>query len=386
MPSSTTIRICDPFGNFLAETAEFLEAGNNPGLRYVLSCGQIGAMTVTLPPELNPLLRKDGRIHIMRSVNGGPAQREGGSCFLIRKWDYADDYTAITAVHANDLMRRRFVLYAPVLGQGILAGQADNEIKRFWDENAGYLAPPPPTPSFRSYSSVTDTSDNTQADLSVYVSTQADVSACPGVAGDKSWHNMLEAFQEVCDLSTQSGTWLTAEIVALTETQLQIQTFTGQRGSDRRFSTGNGLLFTSIRGNIENAVLTVNAIEEVTAAQALGEAPYNGFRYTGYAADATRMTESPFGRIEAIVDSGSTPNDTSLTDDSAAVVRAGRPVIHATADLVETDQCIRGVHFDFGDYVTVEIQGIQYDMRLNIMEVTIGASGDRTVARFEYNA
>jgi hypothetical protein len=385
MPSSTTIRICDPFGNFLVETAEFLEAGNNPGLRYVLSCGNVGAMTVTLPPEYNPLLLKDGRIHIMRSVNGGPAQREGGSCFLIRRWDYADDYTTITAVHANDLMRRRHILYEPTLGYGGLSGPCDNVIKEFFRTNAGSLV----GVLTRTYSTVTATNNVVQTDLSALVSVQADVSAAPSVfSTNADWLNMLEAIQETVDYSTNAGTWLAAEIIAPTETTLEFQTFTQQRSADRRFSTGNGLLFTSKRGNLENAILTVNAIEEVTFVQALG-ALRLGFltdRYTGYAIDATRMAESPFGRTEAIVDSGDAPNDATLTNDSQSAVTAGRPVIHAVADLVETDQCVRGVDFDYGDYLTVEIQGIQYDMRLNIMEVTVSASGDRTVARFEFNA
>ena len=379
MPSATTIRICDPFGNFLVETAEFLDAGNNPGLRYALNCGAVGAMTVTLPPSYNPLLLKDGRIHIMRSVNGGPAAREGGSCFLIRRWDYAPDHTTITAVHANDLIRRRAILYAPVLGNSLLAGQADNEIKRLWNENSGGAIG-----TFRAYSTVTATADPTQADLSAWVSIQGDMSIAPAVTGYVAWRNMLEVFQEVADFSAQNGTWLTAEIVSLSEAQLQIQTFTRQRGADQRFSTGSGLLFSPTRGNLENALLTINAIEEITVGQALGAAIVSN-RYTGYAADYARMAESPFGRIEAIVDSGDAPNDATLTDDSSTIVRAGRPTIHAIADLVETDQCIRGVHYNFGDYLTVEVQGIQYDMRLNIMDVALTASGERTTARFEYN-
>lgn len=383
MPSQTTIRICDPFGNFLLETAEFLEAGNNPGLRYVLSCGQVGAMTVTLPPEFNPLLLKDGRVHIMRSVNGGPAQREGGSCFLIRRWDYADDYTTITAVHVNDLMRRRHILYEPSLGYGSLTGASDNVAKQFFRDNAGATI----GALTRAYSTVTSSNNVVQADLSAYVSVQADVSAGPAIFSTYApWRNMLEVITEVCDYSTNAGTWLAAEIVAPTETTLDFQTFTAQRGADRRFSTGSGLLFTSKRGNLENAILTVNAIEEITFAQALGAMTVQQDRYMGIAIDSTRVAASPFGRIETIVDSSDAPNDATLTNDAQSAVQLGRPHITATADLVETDQCVRGIHFDYGDFVTVEVQGIQYDMRLNIMEVTISASGDRTVARFEYNA
>lgn len=387
MPSSTTIRICDPFGNILVETAEFLEAGNNPGLRYVLSCGQVGAMTVTLPPEYNPLLLKDGRIHIMRSVNGGSAQREGGSCFLIRRWDFADDYTTITAVHVNDLMRRRHILYEPTLGYASLTGACDDVIKEFWRTNAGALV----GVLTRAYSTVTATNDVVQTDLSAYVSVQADVSAAPAIFSTyRPWGNVLETILEVADYSLNpgytTGVWIAAEIVAPTETTLEFQTFAQQRGADRRFSSGSGLLFTSKRGNLENAILTVDAIEEITFAQALGATIVLQDRNMGIFHATARSAESPLGRIEAIVDSSDAPNDATLTNDAQSMVQSGLPVIGAVGDLVETDQCVRGVHFDYGDFVTVEVQGVQYDMRLNIMEVSITASGERTTARFMYNA
>jgi len=380
VPSNTTLRVTDPYGAFLFETATFLEIGSNPGLKYVLNCGAVGALIATLPPDYNAMLLKDARVHVMRSVNGGPAVREGGSCFLIRAWDYADDYTTVTALHANDLIRRRAILYAPVLGNSLLAGPADDELKRLWNENSGGAIG-----TFHGYSTVTASADQTQADLSALISVQPNLSAAPTVSGYVPWRNLLEVYEEVCDFSTESGTWLAAEIVSPTESTVQLQTFIGQRGVDRRISTGSGLLFTRVRGNIDNALLTIDATEEITAAQALGAVPFTGNRYTGFAMDYTRAGESPFGRIEAVVDSGEAPNDATLTNDSQAAVRAGLPRITAVADLVETDPAIRGIHYDFGDYVTVEIRGVQYDMRLNLLEVSLTGSGERVRARFEYN-
>jgi Siphovirus ReqiPepy6 Gp37-like protein len=388
MPSQTTIRICDPFGGFLVETAEFLEAGNNPGLRYVLSCGQVGAMTVTLPPEYNPMLLKDGRIHIMRSVNGGPAQREVGSCYLIRRWDYADNYTTVTAVHANDIMRRRCSLWAAGTAQSEQdALNTQDAMVNVWDANFGTQA----DTYGRAFDTTAIASNAVQANISAFVSQQPSAGLGPAVAIYYPWQNILEVLTNLSNNSLQNGTFLISEIVAPTEATLEWRMFAGQRGVDRRFSAGNGLLFSSVRGNLENAILTVDATEEITFTEAGGaqrdvvDTPLSGLS-NRTAIDTVRVAESPFGRIEQFVDSGSSTDLTMIKADADAVLRAGRPHIMAVADITETDQCIRGVHFDYGDYVTVEIQGIQYDMRLNLMEVTINASGDRTVARFEYNA
>lgn len=387
MPAKTSIRVTDASGNFLFETASFLEIGNAPGLHYVLNCGQIGAMTCTLGPEFNNRLPKDGRVHIMRSVNGGPAQREGESCFLIREWTYADNYTTITAVHANDLMRRRFILYS---GNNVgltyvqfTATPGDNAIKTIWKQNAGSSI----DLVHRATNDEQATAYDDQEDISAYVSVQANVSAAPNVDLWIPWRNMLDVFFDIENMSYLLGTFLIAEIVAPTENTLELRTYTGIRGVDRRFSTGNGLVFTPSRGNLENSLLTVNAIEEVTLAQALGADNGGGtwYRFAGAAQDNTRLFQSPLNRIEGIYDDNNAPADGTLTNDSLAAVRAGRPVITAIGDLVETDQCIRGIDFNFGDLVTVQVAGVQYDMRLDVLDVTISGGTERTQARFQYN-
>lgn len=386
MPSQTTLRICDPSGNFLVETAAFLEAGNNPGLHYVLNCGQVGAMTVALPPELNPYLLKDGRIHIMRSVNGGPAKREGDSCFLIRRWDYAEDYTIVTALHANDIMRRRCSLWAAETAnseQNTL--HSDTAMINVWDQNfAGSIT------TGRAYDTFDGIGNSTQADISASVSRQVDLGLGPAVAIYYPWQNILDVITSIASNSLENGTFLAAEIVAPSENTLQWAIFAGQRGADRRLSSGSGLLFASIRGNLDNAILTVDATEEITFVEAGGAqrdvvaSPDSGLS-NRIAYDATRMGESPFGRIEAFVDSGNATDLDMILSDAASVLRDGVPRITAVGDLIETDQCIRGIHYDYGDYLTVQIRDQQYDMRLNILEVTVTASGERSIARFEYN-
>ena len=176
MPVDTFLRVTDASGDFLFETRQFLEIGDAPGLHYVLSCGKVGALTVTLPPEFNPLLVKDARIHVMRSVDGRPAQREGESCYLIRKWQYADDYTTVTAVHANHILWRRYGLWGYYVGraQSGFATTADDTIKSgqtgstaaMWADNfaANAGAGGPGRNAGNSY---------TQADISAFVSVVA---------------------------------------------------------------------------------------------------------------------------------------------------------------------------------------------------------------------
>lgn len=374
MPSTTTIRVTDSTGDFLFETSQFLEIGDSPGLHYVLSCGQVGALIVTLPPEFNSMLLKDGRIHVMRSVNGGPAQREGGSCFLIRKWTYANDYTTVTALHANSLMWTRHDLFGKA-GYVEAFDEADDAIKTLWRSNAGDFVV-----AYRGQNS-SAVSDNTQADLRPYVTTQADLTAAPVIGLYFQYLNVGDIIRTMCDASMLAGTYLAAEIVAPTESTLEFQTFTVQRGTDRRFSSGSGLVFTEERGNLADALLTIDATEEITFAFAGGanrDYSYN----VDWSLDSTRMAESVFGRRELFVDAGNANDPDSVSGAADAGVRGGRPIIEVTAEVQETDQCIRGIHFDYGDLVTVEVQGIEYDMRIDVIEVTLQGGVETTRASF----
>lgn len=376
MPSQTTIRVTDDQGVFLFETAQFLEIGDNPGLHYVLSCGLVGALTVTIPPEFNTYLldannkpRKDLRIHVMRSVNGGPAQREGESCFLTRKWGLANDYTTITALHANHLLWRRAILYTWI-NASFEQGPEDDMIKDVFSHNNitdGFVTP-------------ARQGGTTQFDLASYITVEANVGAAPTSGKRMGWMNVGDMIREMANDSTLTGTYLTAEIVAPTESTLELRTYTGQRGQDRRFSSGNGLLFTEARGNLADALLTVDATEEITFALAGGPQRDWGSMIQ-YASDAARMGESVFGRIETFIDSQSDDN-TQLLNDATSAVRAGRPITSVTAEIQETDQCLRGVDFDYGDLVTVAVQGIQYDMHLDVLEVSLKEGAETTRASF----
>lgn len=389
MPSSTTIRVTDSNGDFLFETAQFLEIGDNPGLHYVLSCGLVGALIVTLPPEFNNRLPKDGRIHVMRSVNNGTARREGESCFLIRKWVYANDYTEVTALHANHIMWRRRSLWAAGTANSSVSGQADNNLADIWDLN---FASGATGPGFRTWDTSSGTSNSTQVDVSAYVPRQAFAYTTPTCQKFFPWMLIGDVLRDICDDSTLQGTYLTCEIVAPTESTLEFRAYTDQRGVDRRFSSGSGLIFSEERGNLANATLTVDATEEITLAVAGGagrdlldvSAPDYGLS-NRVAQDTARMGESIFGRIEGFADSGTADDLAMILGDANAAVRAGRPVISAVGDIQETDTCIRGVHFDYGDVVTVEVRGIQYDMRLDVLDVTLQGGVETTKAAFYYD-
>jgi hypothetical protein len=197
------------------------------------------------------------------------------------------------------------------------------------------------------------------------------------VAKAAAWRNLLEVCAEIAEASATAGTYLTFEVIAPTESTLELRTYVDQRGVDRRSGTGQEVIFALERGNVENVTVDEDHTDEVTFAAAGGQGEGSA-RNVQTALDTTRMAESPFGRIETWLDMANVDTTAALQDDADYGVSQGRSVITMTADLVETPATTRGLHFDLGDLVTVERRGRQYDCRIDLVTVEVAGGAQRS--------
>lgn len=359
----TTCRIASPLGTHLIEVA------NYASLDYVLNCrpGGIGALELVLPTSFDTsLLQRDGRIGVWRSIDGRAPYLDNGAIYLIDYLDFGPGSTLVRAHHATSLIGRRIIAYAAGSSYATKAATAaDNQIKTFWAENAG-----------ASISSADRDGAETQADISAYITTQANLSAGASVAKAAARRNLLTVATELAEASTTAGTYLTFEIIAPSENTLELRTYTTQRGVDHRASSGQPIILSETRGNLENAHLVIDYTNEVTFVIAGGQGEGTA-RLIATQSDSTRMGVSPFGRIEKFYDMANVADSTSLQDDADAGVRNGRPVTLFTGDLVETPALIRGIHYDLGDMLTAEHPRTrqQFDVRLDVIRETIDTGG-----------
>ena len=358
----------------LASVANFVTPidGGGAALSYALNVGQVGALELTVPASFDPaLLPLDGRISVWRSINGRTPQQDGEAVFLIRKWLYTEMTTTVIALHANHLLTRRILAYyaGSSYTSKTVATPAGNLVKTFVSENmlSGIVG-------------ADRIGAETQADISAYLANQANLGDGVSLAASVAWRSLFDVVRELCDASTQAGTYLTSEIVAPTETTLELRTYASQRGTDHRASTASPVIFSPDRGNLENVRLEVDRSEEVTVA-IVGGAGEKGARLTASSIDTTRIAESPFNRIEQFGDYSNVEDAAALQDIADALVRAGRSRVTFEADLVDTDGTTRGIHYDLGDMVTGAFRGQQYDVRLDVIGVSVSAEGQRTQAQ-----
>lgn len=365
-------RVADSTGVALASIVNFVDA-NGAGLDYVLNAGQVGALTLTVPASFDATLFKlDGRIGVYRAIHGRPATLDGGAVWLIRKWRYDAHYTTVTAYHATDLLRRRIIAYnAGSSESSKAADNAGDQVKAYARENLGALI-----------SSSDRDGVETQANISAYLAVQVDLGDGASIAKAAARRTLLDVARELAQASVTAGTYLTFEIVAPTDTTLELRTYATQRGNDHRASSGAPIIFSEEQGNIANVTLDVDRSEEITFVVAGGQGEGTS-RLITTALDTSRMGESVFNRREDFADFSNVSDATALQDEADARLRAGRPIVTLTGDLIETPGCTRGIHFDYGDMVTVEFRGQQYDVRLDVIRVSVQGGGQTSQAKMQ---
>jgi len=362
----TTVRVADAFGVHLKEIPDYAS------LSYVLNStpGGVGVLELTLPRSVNTsLLLPDGRLGVWRSISGRPPYLDNGAIYLIRSFEFSATQTFIRAEHATKLLDRRIIAYAAgstYTSKG--PDFADDLIKEFVNQNmlAGIV-------------SADRDGAETQADVSAYLSKQGDLGLGATLSKAAARRTLLAVAQELAEASTTAGTYLTFEIIAPTESTLELRTYATVRGVDHRATSGQPIILREQAGVLENAKLTIDYTNERTFIIAGGQGEQTN-RLIQTASDATRMGVSPFGRNEDFRDMSNVSNTTALQDDADAALWADRPLIYFTGNLIETPALTRGIQFDLGDMLTVEDPQTrqQYDVRLDIIHESITNSGGET--------
>ncbi len=369
----TTLRFCDPFGVLLAEVATYGTPGG-PGsasvpLSYAMNCapGGIGILETTLPYSFNTsFLIPDARIGVWRSINGRPPYLDNGAIFLLRYVDYGPTGIFVRAEHATSILGRRIIAYdAGSTYTAKAATFADDQIKTFVNENmlAGIVG-------------ADRDGVETYADVSAYLTKQANLSTGASIAKTATRRNLLDVCTDLATASTTAGTYLTFEVYAPTESTLELRTYTTQRGVDRRASTANPVILSQLRGNLIDAHLVFDYSQSVSFVSAGGQGEETN-RLIGTAIDTTLAGVSPFGRIERFRDATNVASQAAVDDEADSQLRASRPVILFTGELVETPALTRGIDYDLGDMVTAESpqSGLQYDVRIDVIRETIDGNG-----------
>lgn len=361
-------RIYDPFGRYRTTIAQF-GAADGPALHYVLnsSPGGVGACELTVPGTVDPsLFVEDGRVLIFRAIGGRAPILDTGAIFLMREVADTAHATTVSCDHANSLLHTRLIAYPSDTAFVVkAAAPADDQIKALCRQNLG-----------GAIVGASRYGSETQADLSAELQIAPDLGQAAAVpVADIAQRYLDEVAAELCQESATKGVYVTYMVEAISPQLLELRTYVGQRGVDRRAGQGQPLIFSEARGTLEQARVVRSWRDAATVVYA-GGAGDGSARLILPAYDWARAAASPFGRREAFVEASDTDDLVVLQGVADSALRAARPRQILTADLRETDSAIRGIHFDLGDLATAEHPRTrqQFDVRIDLIDVTISAT------------
>lgn len=358
----TTLRIGDAFGSPLMEVPNY----SRYDVTFNCTPGGVGMLETVFPKSVSTTkLLPDGRVGLWRSIDGQPAYHDCNAIFQIRYFDFSRNLTLVQAYHANKLLDRRVIAYsAGSTYTTKTATPADDMIKAFVNENmlAGIVG-------------VDRDGVETQADVSTYLTKEANRSLGASLSKSAARRTLLLVAKEIAEASAQAGTYVTFEIVAPTESTLELRTYAGQRGVDHRASSSKPVILQERTGSFEDVHLIIDYSQERTFIIAAGQGEGTA-RAVQTSLDTTRMATSPFGRNEDFRDMSNLTSTTSLQQEADSALYSDRPLIYVTGKLVNTPALTRGRQFDLGDMVTALDPQTQqgYDVRLDIIHETRDAN------------
>ena len=350
-----SVYLCDPYGVRLADASAFVS------LKYTRVVNNSSTAILILPSDFDTSLIRipDGRMEIWRKVPGSSREvLDTETTWLIKKLRYDQDDHGKVAIRVEAdtplcILRDpgKFVDIS-ALADPTFSDPLDDAMKNLVLQNAGSFA-------------------TAARDLTTYLTVAPYLSRAPTVTKTFPWRDVLKTLQELGAASAQEGTYLAFDIVAPTPDTLQFRTYTGQRGVDHRFPSGiNPVLIGPAFGNVGACYLELDYRNEVTYALAGGKGELTA-RLTGSAQDTTRIGASPFGRREHFVNAASYDTTTGLAGEAEAAVRAGRPRSIFQGKLIDTPDTRYGVHWGWGDFVTVQAFGQSFDCRIEAITVTV---------------
>jgi hypothetical protein len=357
MGSEYQVWLNTPEGHHIASLDEFYS------LHAARAVNQIGVLELTIPDAFPyGWLRRDLQIEVIRKPERGAAQLLTDTVWLLRSWGQARNEGAIqytlSAVSLTELLSRRIVYAAPGSAEADKSDAADDMLKAIVRESMGALV------------------GDSARSLTKWLSVAADTGQAPNVAKKFGYRNVLACAQEICDTSTALGTPLYFDIIAASASAWVFQTYIGQRGVDRTASGMSTLAIGEESGVLANPSLAEDYSDEVTYCYAgghgVGTARIIGTAPRSDSSEVSRLGASPFNRRESFIDvrNGYATLE-SAQYEAEAELRRLRPRRTFTGRIIDTDGASFGVHWGWGDRLTVTFNGALADCVVSAIDISV---------------
>lgn len=368
------LTLYSPVGNPLT----YVMDGYFAGLAYALRENEPGVMELVLPAEFDiNLLKIDGLFDIERAYGGGSMRLEGDTSWFIRKIARVTDENGVRSIHvtaysALDLMKRRIIPYVAGSSYAEKVGIPwDDMLREIVYENYG------PGASYAGASYGDDPDRNLEPWLRV--ESMMHYGASFTTTHSFPWRVVLNALQDIINEVKSNGNYCTFDVVKVGPAQFEFRVFIGPRGIDHSAGSALPVIVSEDRYNLTGPALEYDWQEEKNFIYAAGQGQEED-RIVRTAQDDVRIGISPFNRQEFNRDARQIYLPESLQHDADAALEEMRPRQVFTGTITQTDGCIYGVHWGWGDIVTAEYMGQSFDCHVEAVSVSVDQNGTEVIS------
>ncbi len=328
-------------------------------LEYIKTQNQIGSLVINLP---RGLMQYDqfavGDIFEVWREKNGTLELQNETAYFLQNWEFWADgdgaeYIQLTAFDANWLLDTAIVwAYAASAGASKTA-IPDDMMKAIVEEQLGATA------------------GTTRTKLTCAPNLGAGGAS---VTFEFAYRNVLTVIQELAELAETGGVKLSFDVVRTAPGTFEFRTYTGQRGQNHGRSSGDPRLVGKQYGNLSQATFgTYHADERNTIL--VGGQGEDAARTLVTRTNTARVGASKWNRREYMKDSRDDSTTASLNADGDAALEEFKPRQLLTGTLHDTPGMQYGIHYWFGDVLSVEAFGFYVDCHVKSVRVKVDQDG-----------
>jgi len=212
-------------------------------------------------------------------------------------------------------------------------------------------------------------------------------------AGGPTWEdsmendNLLATLQRIGLFTVENSNVIDFDIVSAGNAVFEFRTYAGQRGTDRTQGnpdSNDPVIFSTDFANMDTPMLKQDRTNEITAVYALGRGTDAAQQIE--LATSVDINDSPWNRIEMIVNTATSGDDQSgqLTSAAEARLEEGKFDEMLTFDVLQTEATYYGKHYTWGDLVTVRYKDYSASKKLVSLQATVSQNAEGEIIRTEF--
>ena len=195
------------------------------------------------------------------------------------------------------------------------------------------------------------------------------------VSKDFGWRNVLDVMNELCGLAKEvNGIWLGFDVVRTAAGTFEFRTYTERRGQDHGRNSGDPRFVGKQYGNFSEATFGTYHADERNFIVVGGQGEFE-LREIVYRWNYDRWHASKWNRREYFMDSRDDDDSSFLESDGDVALEEFKPKQILTGTLHDTPGMQYGVHYGFGDILSVEAFGYHVDCHVKAVRVRVDQDG-----------